>query len=89
MKKIILIMLMVVSLGLASCTKHARVRNFGDDMTITLPAGYKLVEVTWKESSIWYLIEPMDSTYTPKTKIFKEDSRFGMFNGSITFIESK
>ena len=82
-------MLIVVSLGLTSCTKNGRVRNWGDDMSITLPAGYKLVEVTWKESSIWYLIEPMDSTDTPKTKIFKEDSRFGMFNGSITFIESK
>ena len=73
-----------------SCTEHTRARSWGGEETVTLPSGMKLLEVTWKENnSLWYLLEPMDSEYTPKTKIFKEDSRFGMLEGKIVFIENK
>jgi hypothetical protein len=31
----------------------------------------------------------MDANYTPKTKVFQEDSRFGVLEGSVVFVESK
>lgn len=49
----------------------------------------KLVEATWKDSDLWYLVEPMDSDYVPKTKIFKENSMIGIMEGEVKFIESK
>lgn len=85
---IVLVIFMIVSM-LCGCTEHGRARRYGGNMTITLPKGQKLIEATWKEASLWYLTEPMDSDYNPKTKKFREDSRFGVLEGEITFIESK
>jgi hypothetical protein len=64
-------------------------RKFGGSTTINLEKGQKLVEATWKENSLWYLTEPMDSDYVPKTKTFKEDSNFGVLEGTVTFVESR
>lgn len=58
-------------------------------MTITLPKGEKLIEATWKDDNIWYLTEPMDSSYKPTTKTLHEDSRYGIMKGTVHFIESK
>lgn len=44
---------------------------------------------TWKETDLFYLTEPMDSDYTPKTKLFKEDSSFGVLETEVKFIETK
>ena len=44
------------------------IRSFGGTMKIELEPGEKLVEATWKGDNIWYLVEPMDSDYTPKQK---------------------
>ena len=76
---------------LCACTENTRTRVWGGKMTIELPKGQKLVEATWKgeSNSLWYLTEPMDSTYTPKAKMFKEYSRFGVLEGSVIFIEGK
>ena len=72
-----------------SCTDNTRARMYGGTVNVMLPRGQKLLEVTWKESELWYLTEPMDSNYRPKTKVFKEDSRFGVLEGTVNFIERK
>ncbi len=64
-------------------------RKFGGSTTINLPAGQKLIEVTWKDNSLWYLTEPMDTDYIPKTKTFQEDSNLGVLEGTVTFVESR
>ena len=90
MKKLFFgVLVSVVGFGMVSCTEHGRVQNWGSDMTVTLPKGYKLDEVTWKENSLWYLIEEMDSDYIPKKKIFIEESRLGIMEGTVTFVETK
>ena len=71
------------------CTENTRARVWGGKETITLSKGQKLVEVTWKENNLWYLVEPMDSGYTPKTKVFQEASRLGVLEGELTFIENR
>ena len=83
--------LVAIILICCSCTKNTRARVWGGNITIDLPKGQKLTEATWKGdgNSLWYLTEPMDSDYIPKTKIFREDSRFGLFEGSVTFVEKK
>ena len=88
MKKILFIFIVCVSMSLMSC-EQAITRRYGGNMTVNLNAGERLVEVTWKENSVWYLVEPMDSNYEPKTKVFKENSMLGIAEGSITFIETR
>ena len=87
MKKLI-IFLFTVTL-LTSCD-HYVTRHFGGNSTIKLEPGEKLIEATWKgDGDLWYLVEPMDSNYVPKTKIFKESSMMGMMEGSVIFIETR
>lgn len=58
-------------------------------MTVVLPAGEKLVMATWKNDDLFYLTEPMDSGYVPKTKLFKEDSSFGVLETTVKFVETR
>jgi hypothetical protein len=87
MKKILFVLLALATL--TSCEQYIT-RQYGGNTTIKLEKGEKLIEATWKgDGDLWYLVEPMDSDYTPKTKVFKESSLFGVMEGSVTFIESK
>ena len=91
MKKIILtlaIICMVLIMILVSCDQY-NTRNFGGTTIINLEPGEKLIEATWKDNDLWYLVEPMDSDYVPKIKTFKESSTMGIMEGEVTFIESR
>lgn len=93
MKKILFLFAFVLTMVIAvssvtSCENYAT-RSFGGSTTINLPAGERLVEATWKNANLWYLTEPMDSDYVPKTKTFREDSNMGVFEGTVTFVESR
>ena len=44
---------------------------------------------TWKETNLFYLTEPMDSNYVPKTKTFREDSGWGVMESTVIFKERK
>lgn len=74
---------------LASCTENQRARNYGGNMTVTLPKGQKLIMATWKNADLFYLTEPMEDNYIPKNKIFQESSNWGVLESTITFIESR
>ena len=86
MKKFIVILLMF--LCLTSC-EQSITRALGGTTKIELDPGEKLVEATWKGDDIWYLVEPMDSDYVPKTKTFKESSRIGVLEGKVIFYEKR
>ena len=87
MKKVFLAILMGVMV--TSCTENNRVKNWGGDGTINLPKGRKLVNVTWKETQLWYLTRPMKSTDVAETYQFHEESSWGIMEGTYTIIESK
>lgn len=40
-------------IGAAGCQSAAK--NFGGDYTLKLPKNEKLVMITWKDDSLWYL----------------------------------
>ena len=86
MKKILFILFTV--LCLTSCDQMVT-RNFGGTSKIHLEPGEKLVEATWKEDNLWYLVEPMDSNYIPKVKVFKESSLYGALEGKVIFYETR
>ena len=86
MKKFIFALMLC--LCLTSCDQSIT-RTIGGTTKIELASGEKLVEVTWKGDDIWYLVEPMDSDYVPKTKTFKESSRIGVLEGKVIFYEKQ
>lgn len=87
MKKLLLAIMMGVMV--TSCTENDRVKTWGGEGTINLPKGQKLVNVTWKDTQIWYLTRPMDSNDVTETYQFQEESSWGVMEGTYTIIESK
>lgn len=88
MKKIVYVVIIAIAFITCSCDKSIT-KHFGGTTTINLEPGEKLIEATWKDSNVWYLVEPMEDDYVPKTKVFKESSKFGVMQGKIIFIETK
>ena len=87
MKKVFLAVLMGVMV--TSCTENERVKAWGGEGTINLPKGKKLVNVTWKETQIWYLPRNMDSNDVAETYEFHEESSYGIIEGTYKIIETK
>lgn len=88
MKKIYFIIIVILT-TLSSCTEQVRVRTLGGDMEVQVPKGYKVTSATWKESDLFYFVEPMEEGYEPKEKMFIEDSSYDVFESKIIFKESK
>jgi len=74
---------------LASCTENQKVKKWGGTMTINLPAGEKLVNVTWKDNNEWTLTRKMNASDSAETYTFHEKSDYGIQEGTIIFIEHK
>ena len=60
---IILLTVTILCCVFTSCTPQTMSREYGGTVTINLEPGEKLVEATWKDDNLWYLVEPMDSDY--------------------------
>ena len=85
-KKAIAILTMTIML--TGC--HEATRNYDGSMTLELPKGQKLEEITWKDdSALWYLTRPMREDEQPETHTFKADTEWGVFEGTVTVIESR
>lgn len=86
MKKVLYVLPLLVLFG---CTENQRAKSWGGDATLDLPKGEKLVNVTWKESQLWYLTRPMKSEETAETYVFHESSNYGVMEGTVTITEHK
>jgi len=89
MNKIIITLLLLVSIVSTSQADLSQwfSRDLGGTSKIDLPAGKKLEIVTWKESSLWFLMrdrrpgEPIEQHY------FKESSAIGVLQGTVIINE--
>jgi len=88
MKKIILTLLIASTLLATGCSQIGA-KSFGGDYDVELPQGEKLINITWKDDTIWYLTEPMEEGYEPKEYKFQADSVFGVFEGTVTVKENE
>lgn len=81
----------VIGIGLLvfNISKQSRVKNLGGSMTITLEPNQKLEEITWKNGDLWYLTKPMTDDDVAETHTFQESSMYGIFEGTVTIVESK
>lgn len=77
----------VAVLLIAACTDNYRAKNMGGTMKVELPAGQRLVTVTWKEQELWYLTRPRTAEEQPVTWTFKEKSDLGIQEGTVILQE--
>ena len=88
-KKIIGAVIIASALGISGCTAQSAAKSYGGSATIELPENMKLEEITWKDDSLWYLMRPMNEDDVAETHTFQQSSSFGIFEGTVTIIESK
>jgi len=74
----------IAAITFSSCTQNEMAKNYGGSIDLNLPAGQKLVNITWKDNEIWYLSRPMTSKDSVETYSFQEKSSFGIQEGTIT-----
>ncbi len=86
MKKLLLVLSVVLMLG--SCTENDRAKSFGGEMTINIPKGNRVTNITWKKSELWYSYRPFMEGEKPQTQTFVEESSFGVMEGKVIFKES-
>lgn len=68
---------------------QAVTRSWGGEMTLDLPADQKLMKITWKDDSLWYLTRPMAPDEVAETYTFQESSNTGLLEGTVTINETK
>jgi hypothetical protein len=86
MKKLLPILLIAL---FASCTENEKAKSYGGTAEITLPAGEKLINATWKDNDLWYLTRPMLPADSAVSYTFKEKSSFGYMEGTYIIHEVK
>lgn len=86
--KLFMFITIITLLSLTSCEQYVA-RKFGGNVNINVENGYKVTSATWKETHLFYFIEPMEEDYQPKVKKFIESSNLGVFESEVIFIESK
>ena len=90
MKKIILLVVSVATMFCFAGCEQTMTRSFGGDMKIELKPNEKLEHITWKDDdSLWYLTKPMTENDTAETYLFQQSSLFGVWEGTVTIIETK
>lgn len=85
--KVIAICMAVVAM--CSGCEQVITKNYGGEMTMELEPNQKLEMVTWKDNSLWYLTRTMGADEYPETYQFRESSNFGVFEGTVTIVESR
>ena len=86
-KSVVIIAVIMCAAYLSGC--QGAVKSMGGSMILELPAGVKLEEITWKDDSLWYLTRPMREGEEPETHTFQQSSEFGVFEGTVTVVETK
>ena len=77
----ILLLIAIISISLLSCTDNTMARSYGGTETIELAPNEKLINVTWKQTDLWYLVEDVNTGEMS----FKEKSAMGIMEGCIKF----
>ena len=81
--------MMVGMVLLVGCTANSRAKYWGGTSEFNLPTNKKLVNVTWKDNAMWYLVREMRIGEVAETYEFCEKSGFGMIEGKVVIKEVK
>lgn len=86
---IALVTIFVILIGFIVTGNHWATRQWGGEEELHLPANKKLVNATWRNSSLWLLTRPMSSHEVPEVYDFIESSNLDIMNGTVHIIEHK
>lgn len=92
MKTAYFIAILILSVCLAfltGCGDNSSAKLRGGSIVVALPKGQKLVNATWKDTSLWYLTRPMRDGEPAETSTFQEKSNYGYLEGKVVFNETK
>ena len=89
MKRMMLILMVVVLCIFLFAGCQGATKSFGGSMEIKLEPNTKLELITWKDDSLWYLTRPMREDDVAETHTYQQQSEFGVFEGTVTIIETK
>ena len=65
-------------------------RQFGGTITVNLKENKKLVNISWKaDDSLWILTREMRKDEEPEIYEYREDSTFGVIEGTVIIVEHK
>lgn len=84
----IMVVILLIFMG-RSCSNQGMTKNWGGEMDMYLDPNRKLVEVTWKDDSIWYLTKPMTDDDIAEEYEFAESSVMGLLEGTLHVHETK
>lgn len=82
------IILGVSLLTFTGCSNYSA-KYLGGTMQLKLEPNQKLVNVTWKDDSLWYLTRPMKEDEEPEVLTFNSKSEFGILEGTVIITETK
>lgn len=88
MRKVIIAIMIISALLSVGCGQYTA-RKLGGTSTQTLNTNEKLVNVTWKNDSLWIVTRPMRQGEIAETYEFKESSVFAVFEGTVIIKEVK
>lgn len=86
MKKLLLLTPFIL---LVSCTDNTIAKKWGGTVNVDLEPNRKLVNITWKDESLWILTKDSKLNDTPETYEFKEHSSYGIVEGRVVITETK
>lgn len=87
-KKGIVVLVLFMAIVLSGCQTAAR--NMGGTTKLELPAGYKLMDVDWKDgANLWYLCRPMREGEVPEEYLYQESTEMGLLEGTVKITESE
>lgn len=85
-------LLLLPALMLAGCSAQMMTRQFGGTTELKLACNKELKTIGWdQEHNLWFLEEDVRNVdrWIPQTYEYKEQSQFGVFQGTINVRESK
>lgn len=70
-------------------SEQGMTRSYGGSMELNLEPNRKLVEITWKEGSLWYLTKAMKPEDEAEDYIFQEKDVTDIWEGTVVIHERK
>lgn len=86
---ILIIVGLFIICGMGACSNQAKTKNFGGSMDLKLEPNQKLVEITWKDDSLWYVTKPMTEDDIAENYTFQEKDAHGLLEGTVFIYEQK
>ena len=67
--------------------RNALAKDWGGTARVDLPSGTKLINVTWKDADLWYLVRCRRTNEVAESYTFIEKSELGVFQGTVVLEE--